>query len=106
MSLRVAALIGILAIASCSNGPEPSADPVAGEEVLGQLELSCGLCHTLENAGFTASVAPNLDELSPGFETVLDALRDGPGAMPSYRGELTRQEIRDLAAYISREAGR
>lgn len=96
-------VFGLLVLAACSDAPEPSGDPVAGEQVLAGLDTSCGLCHTLESAGFTGSVGPNLDQLAPGFQRVLDAMREGPGAMPSYANRLTDEELRDLAAYISSE---
>lgn len=71
--------------------------------VVDNLDKSCGLCHTLASAGFEGTAAPNLDDLRPGYERVLNAVRRGPGMMPSYSDALTEDEMHDIAAFISRE---
>lgn len=82
-------------------------DPVAGEPIANEVaEPSCSRCHTLSAAGWEGEVAPDLDELRPGYQRVLDAIRSGPGAMPSYDGELDEQQLRDLAAFVSGAAAR
>lgn len=98
-------LIVVLA-AACRTADAPRGDPEAGAMVVERLDNSCGLCHTLQSAGFEGTAAPNLDELRPGYERVLDAVRDGPGLMPSFAQELTEREMHDVAAFISREVGR
>lgn len=105
MKALILLLVGLLAMVACSREAEPSGDPVAGERVVQELDTSCGMCHTLESAGFSGAVAPNLDDLAPGYDRVLDALRQGPGAMPSYADTLTADQLRDVAAYVSGEAG-
>lgn len=105
MSKRVALLVAILLLPACAQTLEARGDPIAGAEVAEEVELSCGLCHVLEAAGFTGQSGPNLDVLQPGYQRVLDAMRDGPGLMPSFRNRLTTKEMHDLAAFISGEAG-
>lgn len=65
----------------------------------------CGGCHTLAAAGTSGSVGPNLDDLQPDEDTVEAAVRGGPGAMPSFEGDLSDAEIAAVAAYVAESAG-
>ena len=61
---------------------------------------SCGVCHTLADAGTQGAVGPNLDTLAPEAARVTAAVRDGVGAMPAFT-KLTPSEIADVAAYVA-----
>lgn len=74
-------------------------DAANGEQVFAS--AGCGGCHTFEAAGSTGSVGPNLDEAAPSFGTVVGMVTNGGGAMPSFEGDLSEQEIRDVAAFVS-----
>jgi mono/diheme cytochrome c family protein len=75
-------------------------DPVAGKEVfLGA--GGCGSCHTFSDAGTSGTIGPNLDESQPSFELAVDRVTNGQGAMPSFGGQLTEQQIADVSAYVS-----
>jgi cytochrome c oxidase subunit I len=74
-------------------------DAAAGEEVFAS--AGCGGCHTFEAAGSTGSVGPNLDDVSPSFDEVVTQVTNGGGAMPAFGGDLTEQEINDVAAFVS-----
>lgn len=74
-------------------------DAANGEEVFAS--AGCGGCHTFEAAGSTGSVGPNLDDLSPSFDEVVQQVTNGGGAMPAFAGDLTEQEIDDVAAFVS-----
>ena len=65
----------------------------------------CAVCHTLKDAGAEGMVGPVLDELKPNAQRVLTALRNGIGAMPSYRDLLTPAQIELLARYVARVTG-
>lgn len=80
-------------------GGEATGDADAGEQVFAS--AGCGGCHTFEAAGSTGSVGPNLDEAAPSFGTVVGMVTNGGGAMPSFEGDLSEQEIRDVAAFVS-----
>ena len=41
---------------------EAAGDPAAGKEVFDSAEPACGSCHTLEAAGSSQTLGPNLDE--------------------------------------------
>lgn len=84
--------------------PGLEGDPAAGREVfLGP--GTCGNCHTLADAGTTGNVGPNLDETMPTYELALDRVTNGLGGMPAFSGQLTEQQIADVAAYVSEAAG-
>jgi mono/diheme cytochrome c family protein len=74
-------------------------DPANGEKVFAS--AGCGGCHTFSKAGSSGSVGPNLDDLSPSFDTVVRQVTNGGGPMPAFKDQLTEQEIRDVAAFVS-----
>jgi cytochrome c553 len=78
-------------------------DPDAGKEVFAS--AGCGSCHTLSDAGATGSIGPNLDDAQPDEALVVDRVTNGSGAMPSFKDQLTDQQINDVAAYVSSVAG-
>ena len=65
----------------------------------------CGGCHTLGAAGSTGAVGPNLDQADPAFALVLARVTKGKAAMPSFRGQLSNEQIRDVAAFVASSAG-
>jgi cytochrome c553 len=66
----------------------------------------CTGCHTLAAANAAGNVGPNLDEAKPSAELVVDRVTNGKGVMPSFKGQLTDQQIQDVAAYVSENAGK
>jgi cytochrome c6 len=78
-------------------------DPVAGKAVF--TSAGCVSCHTLKDAGATGAVGPNLDEKKPDAALVVDRVTNGKGVMPSFKGQLSEQQIKDVAAYVSSVAG-
>lgn len=76
---------------------------VAGKEVFAS--AGCASCHTLADAGAGGSVGPNLDEAKPPAALVITRVTNGQGVMPSFKGQLTEQQIQDVAAYVSTVAG-
>ena len=71
----------------------------AGEVVFRQ--SGCADCHTLLAAKATGTTGPNLDESNPDFSKVVEYVTKGPGEMPSFRGQLTGAEIRNVAKYVA-----
>lgn len=80
--------------------PPGGGDPAAGKEVFVGVG-GCGACHTFADAGTTGSIGPNLDDASPSLDLALDRITNGQGAMPSFSGQLTEQQIADVAVYVS-----
>lgn len=83
-------------------GTDLEGDPVAGKSIFTK---QCASCHTLADAGTTGTIGPNLDESGPSFEHVLDRVTHGKGVMPPFEDTLSEQEIADVAAYVSENAG-
>jgi mono/diheme cytochrome c family protein len=73
-------------------------DAAAGEAIYN--EQGCGGCHTLEAAGSSGSIGPNLDESKPDFELAVDRVTNGSGAMPAFSDKLSPEEINNVAAYV------
>jgi mono/diheme cytochrome c family protein len=128
--LAAAALLA----AGCGTGGVASAggqqpDTSAGEQLFKQ---SCGACHTLQAAGTSATIGPNLDDAfsasrQEGFSddsienVVLDQIRLGSGSIATYttvnNGKgltpqttmpaniLKGQDAKDVAAYVASVAG-
>jgi mono/diheme cytochrome c family protein len=61
----------------------------------------CGSCHTLAKAKANGQIGPNLDKLKPAFDQVVRQVTNGGGVMPAFKGRLTPQQIRDVAAYVA-----
>lgn len=89
----------------------PEGDPAAGKEVFAS--AGCSSCHTLQDAGASGSVGPNLDEVLKGKdatfikESIVDPnaeIADGfqPGLMPqTYDDQLDDTQLADLVAYLA-----
>ena len=75
-----------------------------GQELFGR---RCGLCHTLKAANAVARVGPNLDQLAPNKQFVLDAINkgraNGNGQMPAniYTGE----DAEAVAKFVAKSVG-
>src|SRR5262245_44624085 len=78
-------------------------DPVAGKQIFEQ--AGCKGCHTLADAGATGTVGPNLDEAKPDYRLATARVTLGKGAMPSFKGSLSDQQIADVAAYVVKATG-
>jgi mono/diheme cytochrome c family protein len=78
-------------------------DPVAGKALF--LKSGCTGCHTLADAKATGTVGPNLDQAKPDFRKATARVTLGKGAMPSFKGQLSDQQIADVAAYVVKATG-
>jgi len=78
---------------------DEAGDAANGEQVFAM--AGCGGCHPLSAAGTNGSVGPNLDEMSPSYDKVVERVTNGQGAMPSFADDLSAQEIQDVAAFVS-----
>jgi mono/diheme cytochrome c family protein len=73
-------------------------DAVAGKQIYD--EQGCGSCHTLEAAGSSGTVGPNLDDLKPEFDAIVAQVTNGGGAMPPFKDSLSEQQIKDVSAFV------
>tara|TARA_B100001173_G_C15685387_1_gene419678 strand:+ start:156 stop:479 length:324 start_codon:yes stop_codon:yes gene_type:complete len=62
---------------------------------------NCATCHALKDANSYGNIGPNLDEIKPDIMRVIATVTNGIGVMPAYEGELTSEEIKAVATYVS-----
>jgi cbb3-type cytochrome c oxidase subunit III len=67
---------------------------------------NCASCHTLAAAGTNGQVGPNLDDAKPPKELVVDRVTNGKGVMPSFKDQLSQEQIQAVADFVSSQAGR
>jgi mono/diheme cytochrome c family protein len=75
-----------------------------GRELFGN---RCAQCHTLTASKAVAQVGPNLDQLRPPKELVLDAIKNGRsrGSGQMAAGLYTGEDAEDVAAYVAKAVG-
>jgi len=87
-------------------GPKPSGGTPAtagGKQIF---TANCASCHTLKDARATAPAGPNLDQLKPSKEVVAKQVTTGGATMPSFKSNLTSDQIQAVATYVSTVAGK
>jgi mono/diheme cytochrome c family protein len=94
----------LLALVAGCGGSDDEPAPAAGGEKL--FSDNCGNCHTLAAAGTAGKVGPDLDQLRPGPDLVTKQVNDGGGGMPAFKGKLTADQIKQIADYVSANAGK
>lgn len=99
----------LLLAAGCAASSGFAADDAAkmalGKKLFMTSVPACAVCHTLKDAGSEGAVGPVLDELKPDAARVSKALRDGLGAMPSFKATLSEADIEALSYYVARATG-
>ena len=63
-------------------------------------KAQCGVCHTLQAAGSTGDIGPNLDQLKAQMAQIIAVVSNGIGVMPPWKDILTYEEIEAVAYYI------
>ena len=90
-------LISLLLVFSNSVLADPKMD--LGLDVYNN-KAQCGVCHILQAAESKGQIGPNLDQLKPQIPQIIFAVTNGIGAMQSWEGILTYEEIEAVAYYI------
>lgn len=80
------------------DGGDVEGDPAAGKDVFAS--AGCGSCHVFADAGTSGTVGPNLDESSADYAAALAQIQNGGGGMPAFSGQLSDEEIMNVAAYV------
>ena len=78
-------------------------DPAAGKKTFES--AGCSGCHTLSDANATGTVGPNLDQAKPDYRLATARVTNGKGVMPSFKGQLSDQQIADVASYVVTATG-
>jgi uncharacterized cupredoxin-like copper-binding protein/mono/diheme cytochrome c family protein len=73
-------------------------DPASGATVFAT--AGCASCHTLAAAHATGTAGLNLDRLAPGQALIVTTVTNGAFNMPAFGGQLTAQQINDVAAFV------
>jgi len=63
-------------------------------------KVQCGVCHTLQAAGSSGDIGPNLDQLKPSMDRIIYVVTNGIGVMQAWEGILTYEEIEAVAYYV------
>jgi mono/diheme cytochrome c family protein len=90
-----------------ANPPKPS--PPDGGDTDGEsifASAGCGGCHTLAAAGSSGNVGPNLDEAKPSLDLAVDRITNGQGGMPSFKDQLSEEQIQAVAKFVADNAGK
>ena len=78
-------------------------NPTAGAAIF--QKSGCISCHTLAAAHSTGTVGPNLDQAKPDYRLATARVTLGKGVMPSFKGQLSDQQIADVASYVVKSSG-
>lgn len=110
VKLRLSLTVVLTAFAAgCGGGDdEPEATPPASSGGGNAQQLftdNCASCHTLAAAGANGKVGPDLDQLRPSADLVETQTTNGGGGMPPFKGTLTPEQIKEIATYVSENAG-
>jgi mono/diheme cytochrome c family protein len=89
--------------AATQTQPATEGDAEAGKDVYAS--AGCGSCHTLEDAGSSGTIGPNLDESQPDLALAIDRVTNGSGAMPPFKDQLSEEQIADVATYVVEASG-
>jgi len=102
----VVAILAVVLIPSGNGGAVPVTPAMVAQGRTVFATAGCTGCHTLKDAGATATVGPNLDDAKPSASLVVDRVTNGQGGMPPFSGKLSSAQIQAVAAYVSTVAGR
>ena len=65
----------------------------------------CGGCHAFEAAGSNGTAGPDLDASKPDYDAAVEQIANGGGGMPAFKGQLSDEQIADVAAFVSEPSG-
>lgn len=96
----------LVACGDGNRGSEELATLSLGRSVFTELaEPTCASCHSLQDAGASGPIGPDLNGMKPDIERVMLAVTHGVGVMPAQKDRLTEAQIRAVAYYVARVAG-
>jgi mono/diheme cytochrome c family protein len=103
----VVMVIAFLLASGWGSAAAAPGNPVAGKRVWETAQPPCQICHTLQAVYAYGTTGPNLDKVKPSVATAIKFITNGsrpsarwPISMQTFGGVLTKQQIRDVAAFI------
>jgi outer membrane protein assembly factor BamB len=102
IAFRLGAKGSVTTTGTTAAGTTTAGSAANGEAIF---TASCGSCHTLNAAGTSGTVGPNLDDLKPNEATVDRQVRNGGGGMPAFEGRLSDAQITAVSRYVAQNAG-
>jgi cbb3-type cytochrome c oxidase subunit III len=84
--------------------PTPPGGGTDGKAIFAS--AGCSGCHALAAAGASGTVGPNLDDAKPSKELAIDRVTNGRGGMPSFKGQLSDEQIEAVATFVAENAGK
>ena len=63
-------------------------------------KAQCGVCHTLQAAGSSGDIGPNLDQLKSSMDRIIYVVTNGIGVMQAWEGILSYEDIEAIAYYV------
>ena len=111
------ALVGALVVLAWTGAPSAAQEkaapgPAAEDARIAQgrdlfANYGCGGCHALAAARATGAVGPPLDgDANLSEALVVDRVTNGSGPMPAFGGQMSREEIAAVAAYVVHSAAK
>jgi cbb3-type cytochrome c oxidase subunit III len=94
----VAAYVASVAGTGSATATQPSQLGTDGKAIF---KGECGSCHTLQAAGTTGTVGPNLDQLKPAQPRVVRQVTNGGAIMPAFKGKLSPAQIQAVATFVA-----
>ena len=85
--------------------PPPGGGGGGAADGKGIFASSCASCHTLAAAGSNGTIGPNLDDSKPTLDLAVERITNGQGVMPSFKDQLSEQQIQAVAEFVSESAG-
>lgn len=90
-----------VAVSGCGGGGTSSVPKNASPGQVVYAQASCGSCHTLEAAGSSGTIGPDLDGKHLSAATVESYVRSGGGGMPSFSSQLSDTQIQQVATFVA-----
>lgn len=112
LPLAVATSVAAALLLTACGPPTLSESAKRGRKVfMEEGNPKCVQCHALMDANSVSTggqklLGPDMDMKRPSRAMTIKAVTQGVGIMPAQKGELTKQQIEDVAEYLSEVAGR
>ena len=107
--MRVGLFLGVLValLAGCGGGDNGGGGDQTSDSPGAKVfaDAGCGGCHTYSPANSNGSVGPSLDDANITFERAVEQVTNGGGGMPPFKDKLSKQEIDDVARFVSQGSG-